>query len=147
VLVPGVLPVRQRGATDARQAQAWEEAYFLWTKIFALSFALGVVSGITMSFQFGTNWPGYMEKAGNIAGPLLGYEGADRVLPRSDLPRHHAVRPRAACRPRAPGRHADGGGRHHAVGVLDPEPQLVDADAHRLQHRRTADACRELGSK
>jgi cytochrome d ubiquinol oxidase subunit I len=33
-----------------------------------------VVSGITMSFQFGTNWPGFMEKTGNIAGPLLGYE-------------------------------------------------------------------------
>jgi cytochrome d ubiquinol oxidase subunit I len=56
------------------EAQSWEEAYYLWTKVFALSFALGVVSGITMSFQFGTNWPGYMEKAGNIAGPLLGYE-------------------------------------------------------------------------
>ncbi len=53
---------------------AWEEAYYFWTKVFALSFALGVVSGITMSFQFGTNWPGYMERAGNIAGPLLGYE-------------------------------------------------------------------------
>jgi cytochrome bd ubiquinol oxidase subunit I len=49
-------------------------AYRLWVKIFALSFALGVVSGITMSFQFGTNWPGFMNKAGNIAGPLLGYE-------------------------------------------------------------------------
>ena len=56
------------------EAQSWEEAYYLWTKVFALSFALGVVSGITMSFQFGTNWPGYMERAGNIAGPLLGYE-------------------------------------------------------------------------
>lgn len=54
--------------------EAWEEAYYFWTKIFALTFALGVVSGITMSFQFGTNWPGFMEKAGNIAGPLLGYE-------------------------------------------------------------------------
>jgi len=52
----------------------WEAAYYFWTKVFALTFALGVVSGITMSFQFGTNWPGYMEKAGNIAGPLLGYE-------------------------------------------------------------------------
>ncbi len=51
-----------------------EDAYRLWVKIFALSFALGVVSGITMSFQFGTNWPGFMQKAGNIAGPLLGYE-------------------------------------------------------------------------
>jgi len=54
--------------------QGWLDAYRFWTKIFALSFALGVVSGITMSFQFGTNWPGYMETIGNIAGPLLGYE-------------------------------------------------------------------------
>ena len=53
---------------------AWLAAYRFWTKVFALSFALGVVSGITMSFQFGTNWPGYMERVGDIAGPLLGYE-------------------------------------------------------------------------
>ena len=52
----------------------WSEAYQFWVKIFALTFALGVVSGITMSFQFGTNWPGYMQTVGNIAGPLLGYE-------------------------------------------------------------------------
>ncbi len=52
----------------------WHEAYRFWVKIFALTFALGVVSGITMSFQFGTNWPGYMETVGNIAGPLLAYE-------------------------------------------------------------------------
>ena len=52
----------------------WMEAYQFWVKIFALTFALGVVSGITMSFQFGTNWPGFMEKVGNIAGPLLAYE-------------------------------------------------------------------------
>ena len=54
--------------------QLWEYAYHFWVKVFALTFALGVVSGITMSFQFGTNWPGYMETVGNIAGPLLGYE-------------------------------------------------------------------------
>ncbi len=52
----------------------WLEAYQFWVKIFALSFALGVVSGIVMSFQFGTNWPGFMEHFGNIAGPLLAYE-------------------------------------------------------------------------
>ena len=52
----------------------WLQAYQFTTKVFALSFAMGVVSGVTMSFQFGTNWPGFMEKAGNIAGPLLGYE-------------------------------------------------------------------------
>ena len=54
--------------------EKWFNAYKLWVKIFALCFALGVVSGITMSFQFGTNWPGFMEKVGNIAGPLLAYE-------------------------------------------------------------------------
>ena len=53
---------------------SWMRAYFTWVKVFALSFALGVVSGVTMSFQFGTNWPGYMQTVGNIAGPLLGYE-------------------------------------------------------------------------
>ena len=54
--------------------EAWLMAYRFWTKVFALTFALGVVSGITMSFQFGTTWPGFMERVGNIAGPLLGYE-------------------------------------------------------------------------
>ena len=53
---------------------AWMDAYKLYVKVFALTFALGVVSGITMSFQFGTNWPGFMERVGNIAGPLLAYE-------------------------------------------------------------------------
>ena len=53
---------------------AWMRAYFTWVKVFALSFALGVVSGVTMSFQFGTNWPGFMERVGNVAGPLLAYE-------------------------------------------------------------------------
>jgi cytochrome d ubiquinol oxidase subunit I len=53
---------------------AWLGAYNLWVKVFALSFAMGVVSGIVMSFQFGTNWPGYMNKVGNVAGPLLAYE-------------------------------------------------------------------------
>jgi cytochrome d ubiquinol oxidase subunit I len=53
---------------------AWLVTYKLWTKVFALSFAMGAVTGITMSFQFGTNWPGYMEKVGNIAGPLLAFE-------------------------------------------------------------------------
>ncbi|HEU0153962.1 MAG TPA: cytochrome ubiquinol oxidase subunit I [Arenimonas sp.] len=54
--------------------QHWIDAYYFWVKVFALTFALGVVSGITMSFQFGTNWPGFMETVGNIAGPLLAYE-------------------------------------------------------------------------
>ena len=59
---------------NATRDPKWMEAYGFWVKVFALSFALGVVSGITMSFQFGTNWPGFMETVGNVAGPLLAYE-------------------------------------------------------------------------
>ena len=59
---------------NATGEQKWMDAYMFWVKVFALSFAMGVVSGITMSFQFGTNWPGFMETVGNVAGPLLAYE-------------------------------------------------------------------------
>ncbi len=55
---------------DAR----WLATYKLWLKVFALTFAVGVVTGVTMSFQFGTNWPGFMNSVGAIAGPLLSYE-------------------------------------------------------------------------
>ena len=59
---------------DRGDGEHWLDAYRFWVKIFALSFAIGVVSGVTMSFQFGTNWPGFMERVGNVAGPLLAYE-------------------------------------------------------------------------
>jgi cytochrome d ubiquinol oxidase subunit I len=45
-----------------------------WTKIFAVSFAMGVVSGIPMSYEFGTNWSRFSEVVGNVIGPLIGYE-------------------------------------------------------------------------
>ena len=45
-----------------------------WTKIFAVSFAMGVVSGIVLSYEFGTNWANFSVVVGNVLGPLLGYE-------------------------------------------------------------------------
>jgi len=48
--------------------------YRMWVRIFAVTFGMGVVSGVVMSFQFGTNWSLFSDKAGNILGPLLGYE-------------------------------------------------------------------------
>jgi cytochrome bd ubiquinol oxidase subunit I len=59
---------------ERTREQAWLRTYKLWVRIFALTFAMGVVTGVTMSFQFGTNWPGYMNRVGNVAGPLLAYE-------------------------------------------------------------------------
>jgi cytochrome d ubiquinol oxidase subunit I len=56
-----------------------DHAYFhisvFWTKIFAVSFGLGVVSGIVMPFQFGTNWSRFSDTAANVIGPLMAYEG------------------------------------------------------------------------
>ena len=56
----------------ATNEQHWMDAYQFWVKIFALTFALGVVSGITMSFQFGTNWPGFHEHRGQCGRALAG---------------------------------------------------------------------------
>jgi cytochrome d ubiquinol oxidase subunit I len=63
-----------RLAYQRTRDEAWLATYRLWVKIFALTFAMGVVTGVVMSFQFGTNWPRYMTTVGAIAGPLLSYE-------------------------------------------------------------------------
>jgi cytochrome bd ubiquinol oxidase subunit I len=52
----------------------YKEVYRMWVKIFAVTFGMGVVSGVVMSFQFGTNWSVFSDRAGNVLGPLLGYE-------------------------------------------------------------------------
>lgn len=53
---------------------AYMSLYKFWLKIFAVSFGMGVVSGIVMSFQFGSNWSGFSEATGNVLGPVIGYE-------------------------------------------------------------------------
>jgi cytochrome d ubiquinol oxidase subunit I len=63
-----------REMADRSGGAVWDTSYHFWVKAFALTFAFGVVSGVTMSFQFGTNWPGFMETVGSVAGPLLSYE-------------------------------------------------------------------------
>ncbi len=50
------------------------EVYRLWVKIFAVTFGMGVVSGVVLSFQLGTNWSVFSDAGGNVLGPLLGYE-------------------------------------------------------------------------
>ena len=52
----------------------YRNLYRFWVKIFAVSFGLGVVSGIVMSYQIGTNWSRFSEFAGNVVGPLIAYE-------------------------------------------------------------------------
>jgi len=69
-----VFRLRHERARSEERKRAWLTAYKRWVKVFAVCFAMGVVTGVVMSFQFGTNWPGYMNRVGNIAGPLLAYE-------------------------------------------------------------------------
>lgn len=53
---------------------AYRDLYHFWSKIFAVNFGMGVVSGLVMAYQFGTNWSGFSQFAGSITGPLLTYE-------------------------------------------------------------------------
>lgn len=52
----------------------FSELYKMWVKVFAICFGMGVVSGVVMSYQFGTNWSLFSDKVANVIGPLLGYE-------------------------------------------------------------------------
>ncbi|MBW1214993.1 cytochrome ubiquinol oxidase subunit I [Pantoea allii] len=54
--------------------QTYRDLYHFWSKIFAVNFGMGVVSGLVMAYQFGTNWSGFSQFAGSITGPLLTYE-------------------------------------------------------------------------
>ena len=119
-----------------------------WKTIFAVVFGMGVVSGIVMTYQFGTNWSVFSDKAGPVIGPLMGYEvlsaffleagflgimlfGRERVGERL-----HMV--------------ADGhGGHRHAdLGLLDPHRQQLDADARRAtRSTRSASSCPRTGGR
>ena len=92
-----------------------------WVKIFSIGFAMGVVSGLVMSYQFGTNWSQYADKAGPVIGPVMAYE----VLTAFFL--------EAGGQGPALRRDVHGGGRHAVVGVLDPVGEQLDADAGRVR--------------
>jgi Cytochrome bd terminal oxidase subunit I len=91
---------------------------------------MGVVSGIVLSYQFGTNWSRFSVVVGNVIGPLIGY----RILSRGDVSRHHAVRLEARvamvayafCHSRC--------GRYPDVGLLHPVGKQLDADTGRICH-------------
>ncbi len=54
--------------------QVYLDLFQYWVKAFSLVFAMGVVSGLVMSYEFGTNWSAFSDKAGSVIGPLMGYE-------------------------------------------------------------------------
>ncbi len=115
--------------------QVYLDVFNYWLKIFAVGFAMGVVSGVVMSYQFGTNWARFSDKAGPVIGPLMGYEvltaffleagflgvmlfGLQRVGPTAAF-RGHLLRRR----------------RDVAERILDSGGQFLDANAGRVHHR------------
>jgi cytochrome d ubiquinol oxidase subunit I len=57
-----------------KKAEVFRDLYHFWSKIFAVNFAMGVVSGLVMAYEFGTNWSYFSAFAGGVTGPLLAYE-------------------------------------------------------------------------
>lgn len=57
-----------------KKNQVYKDLFNFWKKIFAVALGMGVVSGIVMAYQFGTNWSVFSDKAGPVIGPLMGYE-------------------------------------------------------------------------
>ena len=111
----------------------YRRVFDFWLKVFAVSFGMGVVSGIVMAFQFGTNWSVLAERSGPIQGPLLGYETFTAFLLEASF---FGV----MLLGRQPGsagvlclRLLDGVARHHGLLVLDPRQQQLDAGTARAR--------------
>jgi hypothetical protein len=102
-----------------------------WTKVFAVVFGMGVVSGIVMAFQFGTNWSNFSYASANFLGAGAQLRGGHRLLPRGHVPRRAAVRPRQGAAGHAPVLRLHGGAGHVHLLVLDSLRQQLDADAGR----------------
>ena len=115
--------------------EIWFRISGFWTRIFAVSFGMGVVSGIIMPFQFGTNWSRFTDAAADVISPLLSYEGLMAFFLEASflgvLLFGRRLVPACAffCR-----RH--GRVRNAVVVFLDSGDQFMDADAAALQNGR-----------
>jgi cytochrome d ubiquinol oxidase subunit I len=113
----------------------WRSLYNFWLKIFAVNFGMGVVSGLVMSYQFGTNWSGFSQFAGSITGPLLLYE----VLTAFFLEAGFLGVMLFGWNKVPPALHfyyLHGGAWHPGLHFLDPRLQQLDADAAGFYHRK-----------
>ena len=112
-----------------RKDPVYLDLYHFWSKVFAVNFAMGVVSGLVMAYEFGTNWSYFSAFAGGVTGPLLAYEVLTAFFLEAGflgvmLFGWRKVGPRPALL-----RHPDGRRRHADVDDLDPGVEQLDADA------------------
>ena len=115
---------------------AYRTVFEFWLKIFGVAFGLGVVSGIVMAFEFGTNWSELSRVSGPIQGPLLTYETFTAFALEASFFGVLLFGRQSRCPVVLSVLDRDGGARHHAVGVLDHGQQQLDAGAGRLCHRK-----------
>ena len=132
------------GARLATGNALYRRVFDFWLKVFAVSFGMGVVTGIVMAFQFGTNWSVLAQKTGSIQGPLLGYETFTAFMLEATffgvmLLGRERVSPRLL-----PLRLLHGLARDDVFVVLDPRQQQLDAGAARPHDRRRQDHPRGL---
>ena len=132
------------GMSLATGNPVYRRLFDFWLKVFAVSFGMGVVSGIVMAFQFGTNWSVLAERTGSIQGPLLGYETFTAFLLEATFfgVMHVRAQPGAAVVLLLVLLH--GRARHHGIVVLDPRQQQLDAGAGRPPDRRRQDRAERL---
>ena len=104
-----------------------------WLKIFGVAFGLGVVSGIVMGFQFGTNWSVFARQGRTDPGRAAVLRDLHSVLPRSQLLRDPVVWPIACAAVVLPVLDGDGGAGHDVLRLLDHGQQQLDAGASRLR--------------
>ena len=109
-----------------------------WTKIFAVSFGMGVVSGVVLSYEFGTNWSELSRRGGNVIGPLMSYEVLTAFFLEAGFLGIMLFGRQRVPKGRAFLRHLHGGARHRDLRLLDPVGQQLDADPGRLPRRATA---------
>ncbi|SQB29874.1 terminal oxidase subunit I [Citrobacter koseri] len=100
--------------------ETYRDLYHFWSKIFAVNFGMGVVSGLVMAYQFGTNWSGFSQFAGSITGPLLTYEVLTAFFLEGGLSGRDAVRLEARRAGAAFLRDLHGCAGNLVFNVLDP---------------------------
>ena len=95
-----LIVVHEGARAPHRGSARSNDAARFWIRIFGINFAVGVVTGIPMEFQFGTNWARFSRYAGGVIGQTLAMEGHVRLLPRVELPRRSSSAARSALGPR-----------------------------------------------
>ncbi len=111
--------------------QIYKDMTRFWGKLFGINFALGVTTGITMEFQFGTNWAYYSHYVGDIFGAPLAIEGLMAFFPGGDLRRAIFLRLGPAQQTGAFGGYISGGPGCQPFGPVDSGRQWLDAKSGR----------------